>query len=144
MTEDEINGMDEPQEYKPGKRKRIGDDFVNIIYKMMADGYDDETIYHYLRKSGISALRDTLCGYIKAISRENFPDRKRMYGMRLTDGKYSDDIIRIRQNELLKYILTIDPKRKRIRLFLKTWTSLRRSSQSSHGLQMHSMSSTRY
>ena len=37
MTEDEINGMDEPQEYKPGKRKRIGDDFVYIIYKMIVN-----------------------------------------------------------------------------------------------------------
>ena len=79
MTDDEINGMDAPRDYKT--RKRAGNDFVNIIYKMMADGYDDEIIYQYLRKSGVSTSCNTLCDYMKAISKENFPDRKRMYGM---------------------------------------------------------------
>ena len=32
---------------------------------------------------------------MKAISKENFPDRKRMYGMRLMDEKYPDDIMGI-------------------------------------------------
>ena len=68
MTEDEINGMDAPKDYKT--RKRIGNDFVNIIYKMMPYGYDNEIIYHYLRKSGISAPRRNLCDYMQAISKE--------------------------------------------------------------------------
>lgn len=111
MTEEEIKGMDAPKDYKI--RKRAGNDFVNIIYKMMADGYDDEIIYQYLRKSGISTLRNTLNGYIKAISKENFPDRKRMYGMKLTDKRYPDDVIVIKRNELLKYIVTMDPNKER-------------------------------
>lgn len=111
MAEDEIDGMDAPRDYKT--RKRAGNVFVNIIYKMMADGYDDETIYQYLRKSGISTSRNTLYDYIRAISRENFPDRKRMYGMKLMDEKYPDDVIVIRRNELLKHILTIDPKKEK-------------------------------
>lgn len=111
MTEDEINGMDTPKDYKT--RERAGNDFVNIIYKMMADGYDDETIYQYLRKLGISTSRSTLYGYINAISKENFPDRKRMYGISLVDEKYPDDVIVIRRNELLKHILTIDPKKEK-------------------------------
>ena len=111
MTEDEINGMDAPKDYKT--RKRIGNDFVNIIYKMMADGYNDEIIYHYLRKSGISAPRSTLCDYIQAISKENFPDRKRMHIMSLLEEKYPDDVIVIGRNELLKHILTIDPKKEK-------------------------------
>lgn len=111
MTENEINGMDAPKDYKP--RKRAGNDFVNIIYKMMADGYDDEIIYQYLRKSGILTSRNTLYDYIEAISKENFPDRKRIYGMRLMDEKYPDDIIVIRRSELLKHILTIDPKKEK-------------------------------
>ncbi len=142
MTDEEINGMDVPKSYKT--RKRAGNDFVNIIYKMTADRYDDEIIYQYLRKSGVSNSRSNLCDYIQAISKENFPDRKRMYGMRLMDQRYPDDVIVIRRNELLKHILTIDSKKKRIRSFLKIWISFRRSSQRSHGLQMHSMSFTRY
>ena len=132
MTDEEINGMDAPKNYKT--RKRAGNDFINIIYKMMEDGYDDEIIYQYLRKSGVSTSRSNLCDYIQAISKENFPDRKRMYGMRLMDQRYPDDVIVIRRNELLKHILTIDPKKKRIRSFLKIWISFRRSSQRSHGL----------
>lgn len=111
MTDDEINGMDVPKDYKT--RKRAGNDFVNIIYKMMADGHDDEIIYQYLRKSGVLTSRNTLYDYMKAISKENFPDRKRMYGMRLMDEKYPDDIIVIRRNELLRHILTIDPKKEK-------------------------------
>ena len=91
MTDDEINGMDAPKDYKT--RKRAGNDFVNIIYKMMADGYDDEIIYQYLRKSGISTSRNTLYDYLQAISRANFPDCRRMYGMWLMDEKYPDDVI---------------------------------------------------
>lgn len=111
MTDDEINGMDAPKNYKT--RKRAGNDFVNIIYKMMADGHDDETIYQYLRKSGVSTSHNTLCDYMNAISKENFPNRKRMYGMRLMDEKYPDDVIAIRRNELLRHILTIDPKKEK-------------------------------
>lgn len=80
---------------------------------MMADGYDDEIIYQYLRKSGVSTSRNTLFDYMKAISRENFPDRKRMYGMRLMDKRYPDDVIVIRRNDLLRHILTIDPKKEK-------------------------------
>lgn len=109
MTEDEVNGLEAPKDYKT--RKRTGDGFVNIIYKMMADGYDDEIIYQYLRKSGISTPHSTLHDYVQAISRENFPDRKRMHGMKFMDEKYPNDVAVIRRNELLKYILTIDPKK---------------------------------
>ena len=111
MTEDEINGMDAPKDYKT--RERAGNDFVNIIYKMMADGYDDEIVYHYLRESGVSVSSRTLRDYIQAISMENFPERKRMYGMSLMEEKYPEDVIVIRRNELLKYILTMDPKKEK-------------------------------
>lgn len=36
-----------------------------------------------------------------------------MYGMRLMDEKYPDDVIVIRRNELLKHILIIDPKKEK-------------------------------
>ena len=103
--------MDAPRDYKT--RKRAGNDFVNIIYKMMADGYDDETIYQYLRITGITTSRNTLYDYIQAISRENFPERKRMCKMKHTEEKYPADIIVIKRTELLKHILTIDPEKKK-------------------------------
>lgn len=111
MTEDEIKELDTPKSYKT--RKRAGNDFVNIIYKMMADGYDDEIIFQYLQRRGITISHNTLYGYIQAISKENFPDRKRIYGMRFTDEKYPDDVIVIRRTDLLKSILTLDPKKEK-------------------------------
>ena len=111
MTEKEINEMDDPKNYKI--RERAGNDFVNIIYKMMADGYDDEVIYHYLRKSGITISRGTIYDYLHAISTENFPDRKRIYVLNLTKEKYPDDITVINRNDLLKHILTIDSKKEK-------------------------------
>lgn len=109
MSENEIAGMDSPKDYK--SRSRSGDGFVNIIYKMMSDGYDDEIIYQYLSKSGVTIARGTLYDYIYAISRENFPERKRLYALQLMEKKYPDDVTVIHRNELLKHILTIDPKK---------------------------------
>lgn len=91
MTPEEIEGLDSPKNYKT--RDRAGNNFVNIIYKMMADGYDDEMIYQYLRKIGITLSRNSLWDYINAVSRENFPDRQRVYGLKLMDAVYPEDII---------------------------------------------------
>ncbi len=111
MTEEEIQALDHPKDNK--SRKRAGDDFVNIIYKMMLDGYNDEVIFQYLRKSGITTPRNTLCDYIRAVSQENFPDRKRKLSMHFADTVYPDDVIVITRSELLKNILTIDPKKEK-------------------------------
>jgi len=111
MTEEEIGALDHPKDNK--SRKRAGDQFVNTIYKMMVDGYDDDTIYHYLRKTGIKTPRNTLCDYMRAISQENFPNRKRKFSMNFADTVYPDDVIVINRSELLRYILTIDPKKEK-------------------------------
>lgn len=111
MTPEEIDGLDRPKNYKT--RERAGNDFVNIIYKMMADGYDDEMIYQYLRKTGVTISRSSLWDYISAVSKENFPGRKRVYGLKLTDAVYPKDIIVIRRTDLLKHILTMDPKKQK-------------------------------
>ena len=76
MTPEEIEELDSPKNYKT--KDRAGNNFVNIIYKMMADGYDDEMICQYLRKIGITLSRNSLWDYINAISKENFPDRQRV------------------------------------------------------------------
>lgn len=113
MTPEEINGLDSPKNYKT--RDRAGNDFVNIIYKMMADGYDDEMIYQYLhlRKTGITISRSSLWDYINAISRENFPGRQRVHGLKFADAVYPEDIIVIRRTDLLKYVLTINSKKQK-------------------------------
>lgn len=111
MTEEEINQLDKPNNYK--QRERVGNDFVNIIYKMMVDGYDDETIYFYIRKIREDVSPRSLREYIMAISKENFPNRKRANSLGGKDLVYPDDVTVIRRNSLLKFLLTIDPKKER-------------------------------
>ena len=109
MTEEEINQLDKPNNYK--QRERVGNGFVNIIYKMMVDGYDDETIYFYIRKIREEVSPRSLREYIMAISKENFPNRKRANSLGGKDLVYPDDVTVIRRNSLLKFLLTIDPKK---------------------------------
>ena len=109
MTEEEINQLDKPNNYK--QRERVGNDFINIIYKMMADGYDDETIYFYIRKIREEVSPRSLREYIMAISKENFPNRKRANSLGGKDLVYPDDVTVIKRNSLLKFLLTIDPKK---------------------------------
>lgn len=137
MTPEEINGLDSPKNYKT--RNRAGNDFVNIIYKMMADGYDDEMIYQYLRKTGMTISRSSLWDYINAISRENFPDRKRVYGLKFTDAVCPEDIIVIRRTELLKYVLTIDPKKQKDKTITENPKIIRVNISLWHGWKLHSV-----
>lgn len=111
MTEEEINQLDKPNNYK--QRERVGNNFVNIIYKMMVDGYDDETIYFYIRKIRGEVSPRSLREYIMAISKENFPNRKRANSLGGKDLVYPDDVTVIRRNSLLKFLLTIDLKKRK-------------------------------
>lgn len=111
MPEEEVQGMDRP--HKRHSKGRRGDSYVNIIYKMMSDGYSDDTIYFYLRHIGIEDPSTTIWFYLLCISQNNFPERKRIYSMKMMDICYPDDVTVIKRDEILKYILTINPKTKR-------------------------------
>lgn len=74
MTEEEITQMDQPKNYK--KRKTIMDDYVNIIFKMMQDGFPDDTIYFYLRHIGCDKKQGTIWAYLMNVSKNNFPGRQ--------------------------------------------------------------------
>ncbi|MCI8683011.1 MAG: transposase [Lachnospiraceae bacterium] len=113
MAEEEVQGMDRPRaRHSTGRR---GDAYVNIIYKMMCDGHSDDTIYFYLRHIGIVDPSTTILFYLSCISQNNFPERKRIYSMQMTDICYPDDVTIIKRDEILRYILTINPKTKRNR-----------------------------
>ncbi len=125
MTEEEINELDKPNDYKV--RDRSGNEFVNIIYKMLADGYDDETIFYYLvLKKGITASYSAISGYIAAIALENFPDRINYVRLRYYEKKYPDDVIRIKRLDLLKFILTSEPKKGRDEIIAENIDTIKR------------------
>jgi len=110
MTEDIINNIDSVQ---PKKRIAQADDYLNIIYKMQRDGYSDNIIFHYVIQQGYEGNTDTLWKHMYHISINNFPNRKAYHSIHYMERRYPEDIIVIKRNSLLKYILTIDPKKKR-------------------------------
>ena len=48
MSELEINSLDSPNNYK--KRESSMNDWLNIIFKMMVDNRNNETIYFYIQR----------------------------------------------------------------------------------------------
>lgn len=112
MTEDELKSMDKPRKSRHSKNRR-GNAYVNIIYKMMPDGHTDDTIYFYLRHIGIKDPSTTIWFYLPCISQNNFPGRKKIYSMKMTEACYPDDVTVIKRDEILKYILAVNPKAKR-------------------------------
>lgn len=109
MTDDEINGMDNPKEYK--KRKTVTDDYVNIIYKMLRDRIKPAVIMSYVIRAGYGASQANLESYIKLLAKNNFNIRLCMNWPYVFE--YPDDVTVIKRNELLKYITTKNPKVKK-------------------------------
>ncbi|MGG5372232.1 ISL3 family transposase [Enterococcus sp. AZ196] len=111
MTEEQIEQMNHPKNYK--KHKSGMDPYLNMIFKMMADGLPDDTIYYYLRKQGCDRKESTIWSYLYLISKNNFPNRGRMNRIRLTEFRYPDDVVIFTRNQLVKVITTVNPKTKR-------------------------------
>lgn len=112
MPKEEIQSMDKPRKCRHSASRR-GNAYVNIIYKMMRDGHTDDTIYFYLRHIGIKDPSTTIWFYLSCISQNNFPEKKRIYSMNMMDTCYPDDVTVIKRDEILKYLLTVNPKVKR-------------------------------
>lgn len=111
MTEDKIQRLDSVQTRM--KCSTPADDYVNIIYKMQRDGYPDDIIYHYVIRQGYKGNESTLWRYIYNISRNNFTERKTLHPKHYMEWHYPADIIVIKRSSLLRYILTINPGKKR-------------------------------
>lgn len=108
MTEDDIRSLDKPTDYK--KRKTIIDDYINIIYKMKRDEINDDIIYAYIQYKGYNGNLNTLWDYIYVIEKNNFPHRTPVNPMYRMKWVYPENVTVIKRNNLLKYILTINPK----------------------------------
>lgn len=112
LTAEEVQGMDKPRKSRRSTGRK-GDAYVNIIYKMMRDGHTDDTIYFYLRHIGIKDPSTTIWFYLSCISQNNFPGRKKVYSMKMMETCYPDDVTVIKRDEILKYILTANPRTSR-------------------------------
>lgn len=112
MLESEINSLDSPTNYK--KRKSSMNDWLNIIFKMMDDGQSNETIYFYIRRQPcFHESKQKLEKYIYLIGKNNFPNRVPFNAKYLMEWVTSPDIIVLKRTEILKYLLTCNPKVKK-------------------------------
>lgn len=109
MTEEEIQKIGIKKEYK--KRKTVMDDYINVIYKMIIDNIEPKYIVAYIQKLGYKGETFNIRDYIITITKNNNLDYN-YSSLIYLKYKYPDDVIIITRYELLKYLLTIDEKKK--------------------------------
>ena len=112
MTGEEIARLDHPGSYR--KRKSSINEWLNVIYKMMADGCSNELIYFYIKnqKSFHDSSRK-LEKYIYLIGKNNFPNRALFNAKTTMEWVMPPDVTVISRTDLLKYILTCNPRKQR-------------------------------
>lgn len=112
MTEAEIAGLSHPAPYK--KRETSMNEWLNVIYKMMADGCSNELIYFYIKGQKTFHESDRkLEKYIYLIGKNNFPGRVLFNARTTKEWVLPPEVAVINRADLLKYILTCSPKAKR-------------------------------
>lgn len=113
MTQEDISNLDNITTYK--KRKTELDDYDNIIYKMVRDNLDYKIIYSYIYYKGYNGDYGALDHHIYFINKNNFSNNYPK-SIRFVKSIYPKDVIVIKRNDLLKFILTVNPKTKKDKL----------------------------
>ena len=111
MSKDEIDNMTSPVHYnKKGPVCKV----INKIYKMMKDGLDSLTIFYIIKfKSDYSGSDSALVNYINAVAQNNFFFcNENINLLHLMDEKLPEGVIHYTRTDILRYILTVNPKTK--------------------------------
>jgi len=112
MSSEEIARFEHPVNYK--KRKSSMNEWLNVIYKMMADGCSNELIYFYIKnQKNFHDSEQKLAEYIYLIGKNNFPNRVLFNARTTRERIIQPDVTVINRTDLLKYISTCNPKIKR-------------------------------
>ena len=110
MTEDEIESMGKLKSCKKRKDSTM-DDWLNIIFKMMADDHSNETIFFYIRDyTDYTGSAKKLGKYIYYIGKNNFPERIPFHEKLLFEQVLPQGVISFQRTEILKYLLTCNPR----------------------------------
>ena len=104
MTEEDILLLEHPTNYK--KRKTVMDDYLNIIYKMLADKIEPAVILAYVIRAGYDGNIRTLQNYIQVIAKNNFNRTFHMDWAYKTE--YPEGIIVIKRSQILSSIIQKD------------------------------------
>jgi len=109
MSEMEISAMCSPKKYK--NRDTPMNKWRNIIFKMMVVGHKSETIFFYIRNQpDFEENIQTLAYYIRIIGENNFSGRPCFFLRHVIDSVLPEGITAIKHSEILKYLLTVNPK----------------------------------
>ena len=101
MSIKDIELLDQPVKYK--KRKTVLDEYLNIIYKMLADKIDPAIILSYIVRLGYMGSLRTLANYITLFSKNNFNYK---LGINWPYKKvFPSEITVLKRNKILSYIL---------------------------------------
>ena len=112
MSQKELEKLDAPQNYK--KRETSMNGWLNMIYKMMLDGHTNETIYFYIKEHpDFNEPEKKLQKYIYLIGKNNFPDRIPFNAKYLMEKVLPPDVICFKRTEILKYLLTCNPRKRK-------------------------------
>ena len=112
MSQKELAELDAPKKYK--KRESAMNGWLNVIFKMMLDGHTNETIYFYIKgQPDFNESNRTLENYIYLIGKNNFPDRIRFNVKCVMEKVMPPDVICFKRIDILKYLLTCNPKKKK-------------------------------
>ena len=112
MTQADIDRLAAPTLYK--KRDSAMNEWLNVIFKMMDDGHSNETIYFYIMgQSNFKESNQILERYIYLIGKNNFPNRTPFNARYLMEWVYPPEVIIINRTDVLKYLLTCNPKVKK-------------------------------
>lgn len=108
MTDEEVENLDKIKIYKKSKSKM--DNYSNMIFKMLKDNIAQEYIFSYVKQKGCEASDRYLANYINMLAKNNgFTYKQKSTFIKL---EYPSDVIVITRYELLKYLLTLDNKKK--------------------------------
>ena len=89
-------------------------EWLNVIYKMMADGCSNELIYFYIKnQKNFHDSEQKLAEYIYLIGKSNFPNHALFNARTTRERIIQPDVTVINRTDLLKYISTCNPKIKR-------------------------------
>lgn len=108
MSTKQIEDLDHTMHYK--KRKTIMDDYINIIYKMIRDGFPNREIKTYVLSNGYGGNKDSLDEYVCDIRKNNFPTSVLDEKISSKEHNPKDIITSISRKKILGYITDINMK----------------------------------
>lgn len=104
MTAGQVKNLDKPM---PMRRDSKSDKIVNIVFKMMLDGYSNIAILRYL-KSHTNASYNVIRHCIEAVSYNNFTSKEKTGKLSYT--RRSDGSIAVARSAIFKYSLSLSSR----------------------------------